>query len=873
MNRLCSTCVAGALALLAGSSQSSSQLAQQILTLTDGQHTRVAWVRGGTRLKGGGAVVGFDTQTGTESTILPSATNQNKPIICSGGYRLVVSIDYQVYVVNWDGTGMRLLTDGICSDVWIDPGTGLEWAVVRKGRDTNDGNIIRYLIEDPNQSVLLWDRTPAGDEYMNWYQVSADGRIAVDFLPWDKVYVIDDGGLTANGFHTLMSSGCWSSLASDNSYVWFNFPNTGFGHTGLAVHRNKETIATLPIDAGPLPAGTTGEYYHPKFASNGGRFLVVTGGYQDGGSLDKVEVYLGRFSSDYRSFDGWVRPTTNSSADITPDAWVGVAPPSPSIRFSLDTLTFVADENGSDPAPASVSVTTPYGELTNLSADSDQPWLTVGVSGSGASYTIGNTVSVHGLASGVHRATVTVTAPGAVPPVRTYRVKLTVRGAPVASAMVVTPVNCAVPREGRTQLSATVMDQHEEHLAPQPSISWSVSGPSGDVTVSDGLFVAGTTTGLYTVTASASGVSGTATVNVVEYIPVDIKLNCGDPTVGYVPGWAGDLQYIVPGYEGNSWRHDWTADGTLDVTGVTNPAPDEVYLRFRAGTVRYDFMDIPRGSYKVRLHFVEPYESETDRPRSINCSVEGEQVLQSFNIRSAAGGLYAAVVQEFVVAVDDGLQMTIGGTQAMWNGIEIFSVGVEGKQIAILEPLGGERYAVGDVVTVRWSAVPTTNGVVIEMSPDDGEHFYPIIDSTLVSTEPNWGTYRWTVSETVGNGVSAISENVLFRVSDYQSPSVCDITTAPVSIGGAWAAGGADGARAVRPSVTAGPDGTVRIHAPGTGESMVSLYTLDGRRVLRVANETTYRYNLGRDMSAGACLVVQLERGDGVTVRRVVPVR
>ncbi len=869
-------CVAGAVLLLTASSQSFSQRAQRILTLTDAQHTRLAWIRGGDRLKGGGAVIGYDTQTGAETTILPSAPNQNKPILCSGGYRLIVSIDYQAYIVNWDGSGKRCITDGICSDVWVDPGSGLEWAIVRKGGDTSDGAVVRYLIDDPDQRMVLWDRTPAGDEYMNWYQVSADGRVAVDFLPWDKVYVIDDGGLTANGFHTLMSSGCWSSLASDNSYVWFNFPNTGFGHTGLAVHRNKETITDLPIDAGPLPSGATGEYYHPKFASNGGRFLVVTGGYQDGGSLDKVEVYLGRFSDDYHAFDGWARITDNGSADITPDAWVGVAPPSPSMRFSVDTLAFAADEGGADPASVPVSVSTPHGEFAGVSADSDQPWLTVEVSGSGAAYTVSNTARVDGLASGVYRATVTVTAPNALPPMRTYRVKLTVRGTPEASALLVSPASCAVPREGSRRFSATVMDQHEEPMSPQPSVSWSLSGPGSDAEVSGGLFVAGTTTGLYTVTARAGDIAGSATVNVVDFIPVDIKLNCGDPTVGYVPGWAGDLEYVVPEYEGSSWRDEWTRSATLDVSGVSNPAPDEVYLRFRAGTVRYDFADIPHGSYKVRLHFVEPYESKSDRPRSITCSIENEQVLESFNIRAAAGGLYTVVVQEFVVNVDDnGLQMTIGGAQAMWNGIEIFSVGVEGKQVAILEPLGGESYVVGDILTVRWSAVPTTNGVVISMSPDGGESYYPIIDSTIVSSDPNWGTYHWEIPETVGSGVSTESNNVLFRVSDYQSPSIHDVTVAPVTIGGSGVGAAMDDARAnvMQAAITAGLDGSIRVVTPGRSGRTVALFTLDGRRALRPTPASTCRYTLGKGAGAGRCVIVRVGREESETVRRAIPIR
>lgn len=844
----------------------SGQVASQIATLTGNQRTRIVWLEGGTRLHGGGRVMGYDSQDDAAVQILPAVNNQNRPIICSGGHRIVVTRNYTVYVANWDGSGLREITTGICSDVWQDPNTGLEWAVVRKGGDTNEGEVRRYLIENPSQSLLLWDKTEAGDEYMNWYQISADGNLAADFLPWDHGFAIDSGGWVANGYQTspVPARGCWSTLASDNSYYWVHLPLRGIGHAGFNVYRGTDTVITqMPITA-PKPAGTTDECYHPRFASKGGRFITLTRGWGSGTDSDACEVYLGKFNASYTGFDGWVRLTDNGVRDYTPDAWVGVSDPSPTMQFSSDSLAFAADEGGANPAAQTQTVTTPLSTLTGLTVDDDAAWLTVSAVQVGQEWQIANTVNVAGLTSGVYRATVSVHCAGAVPPIRTYGVKVTVSGTPAAASIRVAPLSAMVVRSGTVQLTATVYDQMEQAMNPQPSVTWSVAGAANGVGVSNGLVTAGTTTGTVRVVAAVGAVADTADVSVVEFIPVHIRVNCGDNGPGYVPGWEGDAQYLVPGHEGSWWPG--TDSWTIDLSGVTNPPPSDIYKRFRGEswwTIPAD--KVPPGSYRVRLHFQEPYNDGTS-PRAIDCDIEGTRVMNDMRILDEAGGVkFKAVVMEYDVTVDgDGIQINLGGNSAMILGFEVISSGSLAREITLLEPVGGQVYRVGETMTVRWSALSSVTGVVVEASPDNGETWCLIVSEPVSPDDAAWGSIRWTVTETLQetNGstiVPTVSDSVRVRVRDYTRTDIWDQSPGTVSILPGLAVDyAADGGRRAAPLLQAGRTGLV-VTMSDRGPHCVELFTLNGERLARVVGRGRARYTL--EEARGRCVVVRVRTG------------
>lgn len=180
-DRWCSKGGGGAIA--AAVSVACGQLATTINNLTGSQHTRIVWLEGGDLQWGGGALKGYDTQTGQTTTIQAATYRQTRPILCTGGQRVVYTVNGSVQIVNFDGTGKRTLVPGFASDVWVHPATGLEWVIVRVGSDQLDGKYWRYQIENTANSVQLCTRG-GGFPQSPWWQVSADGTMGAEFLPY-----------------------------------------------------------------------------------------------------------------------------------------------------------------------------------------------------------------------------------------------------------------------------------------------------------------------------------------------------------------------------------------------------------------------------------------------------------------------------------------------------------------------------------------------------------------------------------------------------------------------------------------------------------------------------------------------------------------
>src|SRR5204862_4073624 len=87
-----------------------------------------------------------------------------------------------------------------------------------------------------------------------------------------------------------------------------------------------------------------------------------------------------------------------------------------------------------------------------------------------------------------------------------------------ASSIVVSPASATVATGGTQAFSASARDQFGTTLTTQPSFTWTVSG--GGTISAAGLFTAGSSAGgPFTVTASSGGVSGTASVTVVNSSP------------------------------------------------------------------------------------------------------------------------------------------------------------------------------------------------------------------------------------------------------------------------------------------------------------------------------------------------------------------
>jgi hypothetical protein len=50
--------------------------------------------------------------------------------------------------------------------------------------------------------------------------------------------------------------------------------------------------------------------------------MALTGPYGGKWQIREVEVYVGRFNSDFTAIESWWRVTNNDRADYFPDVWV-----------------------------------------------------------------------------------------------------------------------------------------------------------------------------------------------------------------------------------------------------------------------------------------------------------------------------------------------------------------------------------------------------------------------------------------------------------------------------------------------------------------------------------------------------------------------
>ena len=307
-------------------SQKPSELAHVV-----GAHARVVWVRDlgdGTDILSDGdqlALMGFDSEDGLgERAILGGPANYAKPLITPRGEQVVFTDQRAgtVSVVDWDGSGQTRLADGFGLATWLDPESGVEWVYVGSDEGSTRApsyrQVHRYRLDRPEQHELVWDTKPVNN---NSFQISADGRSAGGLFPWPRVGVAD----LESGEWRRVGRGCWTALGGDGSrsLLWY-FDGS---HRNLTmVDLDGDDKWQVNINNAPGIQGF--EVYHPRWA-NHARFLTLTGPYTVGDEANKirggggqVEIYVGRFSGDFRSVEAWARVTDNESADFYPDVWV-----------------------------------------------------------------------------------------------------------------------------------------------------------------------------------------------------------------------------------------------------------------------------------------------------------------------------------------------------------------------------------------------------------------------------------------------------------------------------------------------------------------------------------------------------------------------
>lgn len=314
-------------AILLGTAGSEKSAAAAVKALT-AVPTRVVWCQDvgngsdagteGNQLR----LMGFDTEDGRgERAILSKLSNYAKTLLTPRGDRVIFSNrqEQKIYAVNWDGSGLHPVTDGFALAVWEDPQNSNVWVYAGTPATNSPSmcRIRRHLLDQPSVNELVWDKTPVD---IDNFQLSADGRRTSGQFPWPTCGILE----LPNGTAKKLGDGCWPSMSPDNSYGLWIFDGA---HRNLTLF-DHATGERWVVNINRAPGIGGFEVYHPRW-SNHPRFMTMTGPYTVGDSDNRirgggagVEIYIGRFSADFRKIEQWVRVTHNTNADFFPDVWV-----------------------------------------------------------------------------------------------------------------------------------------------------------------------------------------------------------------------------------------------------------------------------------------------------------------------------------------------------------------------------------------------------------------------------------------------------------------------------------------------------------------------------------------------------------------------
>ncbi len=243
-----------------------------------------------------------------------------KPMLTPRGNRIVFSSRIaqgaQIFVVNWDGTGLRL-ADGFALALWQNPADGSEWVYVGAEQKQLDfATVTRFPIDAPDKRELVWNKTMVSMERFRC-RPTAGARAACFPGPKPASPTCRTAQLKKLG------EGCWTSLTSARGPLFWYFDGAHRNVTMVDV----DTDTRWMVNINHAPGFDGAEVFHPRW-TNHPRFLAISGPYNQGGANQvrtggkQAEVYLGRFSEDFSKVEAWARVTNNSGGDSYPDVWI-----------------------------------------------------------------------------------------------------------------------------------------------------------------------------------------------------------------------------------------------------------------------------------------------------------------------------------------------------------------------------------------------------------------------------------------------------------------------------------------------------------------------------------------------------------------------
>ena len=313
-----------------------------------GAHTRLVWAEN-LRLKNSDTFAigsdlilkGLDTRDGKGERMLQTKTgNYSRPLLSSDGEVILFTdkdvrrkggrkhYDPEIYRTDWQGTQAARVAEGYAVDCWSDPATGVEWVYAARefkasaSLSLEAARLVRFRLDDPTVVEVVYDDGPVSPDNI---QFSRDGSRASGLFPWPNVGLLVRG---EDGRHHArkLETGCWPSLAPDNSGVVWVFDG---GHRS-ATFFSDDGKKSWMVKLNQAPGMGGHEVYHPRW-SNHPRYFTVTGPYvpvkgTSGNVINKggasAEIHIGRFSEKLDTVEAWLQVTDDKLSESYPDMWV-----------------------------------------------------------------------------------------------------------------------------------------------------------------------------------------------------------------------------------------------------------------------------------------------------------------------------------------------------------------------------------------------------------------------------------------------------------------------------------------------------------------------------------------------------------------------
>jgi fibronectin type 3 domain-containing protein len=263
----------------------------------------------------------------------------------------------------------------------------------------------------------------------------------------------------------------------------------------------------------------------------------------------------------------------------------------------------------------------------------------------------------------------------------------------------------------------------------------------------------------YYIVTATNTLGESAASNTVSATPyaaetgVQLQINAGGSAVS---PYVADIDY--------SGGSTVSTGNSIDLSGVTNPAPLGVYQAWRQGSFSYTIPGLTVGAaYIVRLHFAEPTYS-FGAQRVFSVAINSTTVLPNFDIVSAAGGLNKAVIEQFNTTANSSGQITIAfasvsGDVPLVNGIEVLSgAGVPSAPINLFANPGFTQ------AILTWNTVNGATSYKVYRATQSGGPYtssFTASSNTYTNTGlTNGTTYYYVVTAVNAQGESVPSNQV-----------------------------------------------------------------------------------------------------------------